>query len=146
MRAAVAPGSVSDWVCAAPLGEDGGTARIAIESSWGGATVAFRQIGRFNLSNALGVLGCLVARGLPFQDIVAVDAGSTERMIEAFRKGDGDYIHLQGPAPQQLAHDGDEDDHSRHCDQECDDRLLEPIEQAQHDGRPLELGAAPCAE
>ena len=24
----------------------------------------------------------------------------------AFRKGDGDYIHLQGPAPQQLEHDG----------------------------------------
>lgn len=45
-------------------------------------------------------------RGLPFQDIVAVDAGSTERMIEAFRKGEGDYIHLQGPAPQQLEHDG----------------------------------------
>ena len=23
----------------------------------------------------------------------------------AFRKGEGDYIHLQGPAPQQLEHD-----------------------------------------
>jgi NitT/TauT family transport system substrate-binding protein len=45
-------------------------------------------------------------RGLPFQSIAAVDAGSTDRMIEAFRKGDGDYIHLQGPAPQQLEHDG----------------------------------------
>ena len=45
-------------------------------------------------------------RGLPFQDIAAVDAGSTERMIEAFRKGDGDYVHLQGPAPQQLEHEG----------------------------------------
>ena len=30
----------------------------------------------------------------------------TEKMIAAFRKGDGDYIHLQGPAPQQLVHDG----------------------------------------
>jgi len=45
-------------------------------------------------------------RGLPYQSIVAVDAGSTERMIEAFRKGEGDYLHLQGPAPQQLEHDG----------------------------------------
>lgn len=63
-RAAVAPGSVSEWICAAPAGDE----RIAIESSWGGATVAFRQLGRFNLANALGVLGCLVARGLPFQD------------------------------------------------------------------------------
>ena len=43
--------------------------------------------------------------GLPFQSIVAVDAGSTERMLDAFRKGEGDYVHLQGPAPQQLEHD-----------------------------------------
>ena len=26
-------------------------------------------------------------------------------MDDAFRKGDGDYIHQQGPAPQQLEHD-----------------------------------------
>ena len=44
-------------------------------------------------------------RGLAFQSIIAVDAGSTERMIDAFRKGEGDYIHLQGPAPQQLEHE-----------------------------------------
>jgi len=45
-------------------------------------------------------------RALPFQSIVAVDAGSTEHMIDAFLKGEGEYIHLQGPAPQQLEHDG----------------------------------------
>jgi NitT/TauT family transport system substrate-binding protein len=45
-------------------------------------------------------------RGLDFKDLVAVDAGSTEQMIAAFRKGDGDFIHLQGPAPQQLQHEG----------------------------------------
>ncbi|HEY6967131.1 MAG TPA: ABC transporter substrate-binding protein [Burkholderiales bacterium] len=45
-------------------------------------------------------------RALPFQNLVALDAGSTEQMIEAFLKGEGDYIHLQGPAPQQLEHDG----------------------------------------
>ncbi len=28
------------------------------------------------------------------------------QMDHAFRKGDGDYIHQQGPAPQQLEHDG----------------------------------------
>lgn len=44
--------------------------------------------------------------GLDFKEIVAVDAGSTDAMIAAFRKGEGDYIHLQGPAPQQLVHDG----------------------------------------
>jgi len=63
-RAAVAPGSVSEWVCASPAGDE----RISIESSRGGATVAFGQLGRFNLANALGVLGCLMARGLPFRD------------------------------------------------------------------------------
>lgn len=45
-------------------------------------------------------------RELPFQSIAAIDCGSTESMIEAFRRGEGDYIHLQGPAPQQLEHEG----------------------------------------
>lgn len=45
-------------------------------------------------------------RGLEFKSIQAVDAGSTEKMIEAFGRGEGDYIHLQGPAPQQLENDG----------------------------------------
>jgi NitT/TauT family transport system substrate-binding protein len=45
-------------------------------------------------------------RGLDFKDIVAVDAGSVDKMIAAFRGGEGDYIHLQGPGPQQLESDG----------------------------------------
>lgn len=45
-------------------------------------------------------------RGLDFKAIQAVDAGSTDKMIAAFRAGEGDFIHLQGPAPQQLVHDG----------------------------------------
>jgi NitT/TauT family transport system substrate-binding protein len=45
-------------------------------------------------------------RGLDFGSIRAIDAGSSASMIEAFRAGAGDYIHLQGPAPQQLEHDG----------------------------------------
>jgi len=44
--------------------------------------------------------------GLDFQAIQSVDAGSTENMIAAFLRGEGDYVHLQGPAPQQLEHDG----------------------------------------
>jgi NitT/TauT family transport system substrate-binding protein len=44
-------------------------------------------------------------RGVNLDDLKAVNAGSTEKMIEAFRNGTGDYIHLQGPAPQQLEHD-----------------------------------------
>ena len=45
-------------------------------------------------------------RGLDVQHITLIDAGTTEKMIEAFRKGEGDYIHLQGPGPQQLEHAG----------------------------------------
>jgi len=45
-------------------------------------------------------------RGLAFADLQAIDAGSTEKMIAAFKAGEGDYVHLQGPSPQQLEHDG----------------------------------------
>lgn len=45
-------------------------------------------------------------RGLDFRSIVAIDAGATPAMVDAFARGEGDYIHLQGPAPQQLEHDG----------------------------------------
>jgi UDP-N-acetylmuramyl-tripeptide synthetase len=38
-----------------------------LESSWGRATVRLPVIGRFNVSNALGVLGCLVASGIAFE-------------------------------------------------------------------------------
>ena len=43
-------------------------------------------------------------RGLDYAVIHAVDVPSG-KMDEAFRKGEGDYIHQQGPAPQQLEHD-----------------------------------------
>ena len=45
-------------------------------------------------------------RGLDFKAVTAIDAGPTDRMIAAFRSGEGDFVHLQGPAPQQLEHDG----------------------------------------
>jgi len=44
-------------------------------------------------------------RGLDFASIGALDVPS-DQMDRAFRKGEGDYIHQQGPAPQQLEHDG----------------------------------------
>jgi NitT/TauT family transport system substrate-binding protein len=44
-------------------------------------------------------------RGLDFKAVQTIDAGSTDKMIAAFRSGEGDFIHLQGPAPQQLEHD-----------------------------------------
>ena len=44
--------------------------------------------------------------GLDYDSIIARDKGSTADMIAAFKAGDSSYIHLQGPAPQQLAHEG----------------------------------------
>lgn len=44
--------------------------------------------------------------GLDFADIDAIDAGNAAAMDAAFRAGEGDYVHQQGPAPQQLEHDG----------------------------------------
>ncbi|MCH8926507.1 MAG: ABC transporter substrate-binding protein [Proteobacteria bacterium] len=44
--------------------------------------------------------------GLDYGTIEALDAGSASDMDAAFRGGEGDYIHQQGPAPQQLQHDG----------------------------------------
>ena len=40
---------------------------MEIESSWGRAAATVRQLGRFNLANALGVLGCLLAYGVPLE-------------------------------------------------------------------------------
>ena len=44
--------------------------------------------------------------GLDYSSLKAIDAGSSDKMIAAFRQGTGEYIHLQGPAPQQLEHEG----------------------------------------
>jgi NitT/TauT family transport system substrate-binding protein len=40
-----------------------------------------------------------------FADLIPIDAGGAQAMDEAFRAGRGDYVHQQGPAPQQLEHD-----------------------------------------
>jgi NitT/TauT family transport system substrate-binding protein len=45
-------------------------------------------------------------RGLDFSTMVAVDAGPTDKMTAAFQAGQGDFIHLQGPAPQRLEQEG----------------------------------------
>ncbi len=42
--------------------------RAAINSSWGSAEVTIPQLGRFNVANALGVLGCLLAKGIGFDE------------------------------------------------------------------------------
>jgi NitT/TauT family transport system substrate-binding protein len=37
-----------------------------------------------------------------YASLNAIDAGGPEAIVAAFRQGQGDYIHLQGPAPQLL--------------------------------------------
>lgn len=44
--------------------------------------------------------------GADWSRINVVDAGSPDQMVQAFREGNGDFIHLQGPAPHQLALEG----------------------------------------
>jgi UDP-N-acetylmuramoyl-L-alanyl-D-glutamate--2,6-diaminopimelate ligase len=58
--AAIAPGSVSQYIAASNGGH--------VDSSWGRARLAVNQLGRFNVSNALGVLGCLLAYGVGFRE------------------------------------------------------------------------------
>ena len=63
---AIAPGSVAEFIAAHRI-----TAQtLDLRSSWGNATGTVNQLGLFNLSNALGVLGCLVAYGVPFHEAV----------------------------------------------------------------------------
>jgi NitT/TauT family transport system substrate-binding protein len=45
-------------------------------------------------------------QAVDFSTLQAIDAGGPAKMIAAFRAGQGDYVHLQGPAPQQLEADG----------------------------------------
>ena len=47
-------------------------AALRVESTWGAAMLTLPTLGRFNVSNALGVLGCLVAAGIEFADAVAL--------------------------------------------------------------------------
>src|SRR6266850_4210056 len=45
-------------------------------------------------------------KGIHLDRIEMINAGSPEAMAAAFREGTGDYVHLQGPAPQQLESEG----------------------------------------
>lgn len=44
--------------------------------------------------------------GVVYGDIRVVDAGDVAAIDAAFRRGEGDYVHQQGPAPQQMNRDG----------------------------------------
>ena len=45
-------------------------------------------------------------QGVSFDDFEVIDAGGVDQIEKAFRDGEGDYVHLQGPVPQQLESDG----------------------------------------
>ena len=45
-------------------------------------------------------------QGVDFKQLNVIDAGDVNAIERAFRNGQGDYVHLQGPAPQQLEHEG----------------------------------------
>ena len=44
--------------------------------------------------------------GADFDKMKIIDAGNVAQMDQAFRAGQGDFVHQQGPAPQQLESDG----------------------------------------
>ena len=73
-------------------------ASLRIDSSWGRANATLRHLGRFNLSNALGVLGCLLAYGVAFEQGVALLAALPSVPGRMQRVGDEplvviDYAH-----------------------------------------------------
>lgn len=45
-------------------------------------------------------------KGIAFDEIKVIDAGDVAAIDQAFRNGQGDFVHQQGPAPQQLEQDG----------------------------------------
>jgi UDP-N-acetylmuramoyl-L-alanyl-D-glutamate--2,6-diaminopimelate ligase len=71
-HASAALDAVDDFVVAHDLRLDGGITRALLRSSWGEASATISQIGTFNVANALGVLGCVVAHGMPFHEAVAL--------------------------------------------------------------------------
>jgi len=66
----LAPGVVSEFVAARDVSVDGDGMSVALVTSWGDARTRINQLGRFNVSNALGVLGCLLAYGIAFERAV----------------------------------------------------------------------------
>jgi UDP-N-acetylmuramoyl-L-alanyl-D-glutamate--2,6-diaminopimelate ligase len=66
------PGSVTEFIAARKVSLEREGNRIRLASSWGEREVLLNQLARFNVSNALGVLGCLVAFGIPYEEAVSL--------------------------------------------------------------------------
>jgi UDP-N-acetylmuramoyl-L-alanyl-D-glutamate--2,6-diaminopimelate ligase len=67
----IVPGSVECFIAASRIEVGADATRVAISSTWGEHEIAVRQIGRFNVSNILGVLGCLLAKGVGIEEALA---------------------------------------------------------------------------
>ena len=66
MASDLVPGIVDEHLAARSIAFEGEAMHVRLTSSWGDAEVALPHVGRFNVSNALGVLGCLLAYGVGF--------------------------------------------------------------------------------
>lgn len=66
-QAAMVPRSVTEYIAARHIRLTSGSTAVEISSSWGEAHEVIDQVGRFNVANALGVLGCLMAHGVDFR-------------------------------------------------------------------------------
>ncbi len=58
------PPNVDEYVMATRIGGP----QVDLESTWGRAATTIGQLGRFNVANVLGVLGCLIANGIGFEE------------------------------------------------------------------------------
>ncbi|MGE0874766.1 MAG: UDP-N-acetylmuramoyl-L-alanyl-D-glutamate--2,6-diaminopimelate ligase [Burkholderiales bacterium] len=70
-EAAIAPGSVDEFIAARSVDHGAAGMRLQIVASRGVGEVTLAHVGRFNAANALGVLGCLLAHGLEFDAALA---------------------------------------------------------------------------
>lgn len=77
-REAIAPGGVGEFIAASEIRVGPETTSVTLATTWGEREATLRQIGRFNVSNVLGVLGCLVAHGLDIDSALASVASLPE--------------------------------------------------------------------
>lgn len=66
--AALAPGSVDEFIAARSVEPAGASSRLALSGSRGEIETSLAHPGRFNAANALGVLGCLLAYGMDLDE------------------------------------------------------------------------------
>ena len=66
--AAIAPGSVDEFVAARSVEHADGASRISLSTSRGEIEASLAHLGRFNAANALAVLGCLLAYGMDLDE------------------------------------------------------------------------------